>query len=74
VSQNLPRCRQLLGVSPAATTAIPEKRDWVHRLMALTGRDPLLCPACKQGRLARIHTFGLSLPPREKTPPKVRAP
>ena len=73
-SQNIQRCRQLLGVSPATTTSIPETHDWVHLLMALTGRDPLLCPVCKQGHLVRIHTLGLSLPPREKAPPKDRPP
>ena len=50
--QNLSRCRELLGLCPCLPPA-PEKtsRDL---LLELTGVDPSLCPACKQGTLVIV--------------------
>ena len=66
-TQKLARCRELLGVAPAAEEAeeAKTKPDWVERLRALTGRDPLACPKCEQGRLVRIQTIS---PPSRGNP------
>ena len=49
-SENLARCRQLLGVhvEPPDT---PERESWQEILERLTGIDPTLCPVCGEGRL-----------------------
>ena len=66
-AEKLARCRELLGVAPAAEDAeeAKTKPDWVERLRALTGRDPLACPKCEQGRLVRIQTLS---PPSRGNP------
>ena len=69
----LERCRQLLGVAAAAKAEEAEeteeegqaKPDWAERLRALTGRDPLACPKCEQGRMACIRTLS---PPARAAP------
>ena len=50
-TQNLERCRELLGVSnePPASQAAndedSESESWDERMLRLTGVDPMLCPA-----------------------------
>jgi hypothetical protein len=57
-AKNLQLCRQLLNVKEqAADTRTPEKQDWAERLLALTGKDPLKCPKCQQGRLIHIKSL-----------------
>jgi hypothetical protein len=67
-TEKLKRCRQLLGV-PAGENAMEKqtKPDWVELLRELTGRDPLACPKCEHGRLARVRT----LDPLPRTDPKI---
>jgi hypothetical protein len=69
-AQMLERCRQMLGVATAA--AVEEnaeeaktKPDWVELLRALTGRDPLACPKCEQGRLSCVRVLS---PPARAAP------
>jgi hypothetical protein len=66
-AQKLARCRELLGVAATAESADEgqAKPDWVERLRALTGRDPLACPKCEQGRLACIRILS---PPARAAP------
>ena len=66
-AEKLARCRELLDVMPAAKNMDEEetKLDWMDLLRVLTGRDPLACPKCEQGRLVRIQTLN---PPTRDNP------
>ena len=57
-TENLARCRELLGV--VAPTAEPQ-RDYRERHRQLTGEDPLRCPQCGIGQMLRIAV----LPPAQ---------
>jgi hypothetical protein len=46
-------CRQFLGADEPP--AIGEKQ-WPELFLALTGKDPTICPKCKRGRLVRKRT------------------
>ena len=46
--EDLARCRELLG-APSPPTHKPE--SWVAAFTRIFGRDPLLCPVCKIGRM-----------------------
>jgi len=50
-TENLARCRELLGVV-APTTEL--QRDYRERYRQLTGEDPLRCPRCRIGQMLRI--------------------
>lgn len=50
-TENLARCRELLGV--VAVTAEPQ-RDYRERYQQLTGKDLLRCPQCQVGQMLRI--------------------
>jgi hypothetical protein len=55
--RDLARCWHLLGVvSPQEPPAREERESWSELLERLTGIDPTLCPACRQGhfRLRRV--------------------
>jgi len=56
---DLPRCRQLLGLSPEIPKPPPQAAP--ERLKNLTGLDPALCPHCKKGSLQFVR----DLPPLE---------
>jgi hypothetical protein len=50
-AENLARCRKLL----AMPEPVPQhQRDYQQRYQELSGRDLLLCPHCKTGRMIRI--------------------
>jgi putative transposase/transposase-like zinc-binding protein len=51
--RDLALCRQLLGVAKPAEESRreAERESWSELLKRLTGRDPALCPECRQGRL-----------------------
>lgn len=69
--QNLERCRDLLhGSSIAPATIAADSEGWVATYQRIFGRDPLLCPACKQGRL----TVHLPLPSARLGQPPPSAP
>jgi hypothetical protein len=54
--------RRLLAQTTSAgtlSTPQPEPLTWDERLLALTGVDPMLCPACG----ARLHRYPRALPP-----------
>lgn len=70
-AEKLALCRKLLNMPEECREQIPQKLDWVDLLITLTGKDPLLCPKCQQGRLVRIQT----LPATASAPaPHTRAP
>jgi hypothetical protein len=48
--QMIARARQLLA-DPAPLPAKPIREPWPELFRRLTGRDPLQCPFCKEGRL-----------------------
>jgi hypothetical protein len=48
--QLIARARQLLA-DPAPPAPQPTRESWQDLFRRLTGRDPLQCPFCKQGRL-----------------------
>jgi hypothetical protein len=48
-NKKLKKCQELLGVSDSETAE--ERLIWAELLKKITGIDPFLCPACKQGRL-----------------------
>jgi hypothetical protein len=48
-SARLARCREILGATPVAKPSASE--PWDQAVKRLFGRDPLLCPACKQARM-----------------------
>jgi len=56
---NLARCRQLLGVVqlPPGSMCAPQ-RDAAALFQTLTGDSLTRCPACRQGPLRRLETFG----------------
>ena len=61
--QRLQRCRTLLADgTESGEAAPPQPTDWPSVLLRLTGSDPLKCPRCPHGRLARIG-------PVERAPP-----
>jgi len=51
--QNLPRCRELLGVSEAVPE--PDELDARELLLELTGLDIATCPSCKSGTMVVIR-------------------
>lgn len=53
-ARNIKRCRELLGASEPAPIERYDEMEWDERYLALTGHDPLLCPACKKGRLELV--------------------
>ena len=57
--ENLARCRELLAV-PEPTP--PPPRDYRERCLQLTWHDPLQCPKCTNGRMARIALLPISRP------------
>lgn len=72
-AKKLALCRDLLNVPEESYEKIPLKQDWVDLLIALTGKDPLLCPECQQGRLVRIQAIApiaSAQTPASRSPPK----
>jgi hypothetical protein len=49
--RDLARCRHLLGVESSQEPAREERESWSELLERLTGIDPTLCPACRQGHV-----------------------
>jgi hypothetical protein len=53
VPTKLARCRELLGETPATSSARETRlRTWLERVLEWTGQDPRVCPHC-QGPLTR---------------------
>jgi len=50
-------CRSLLNVCEVVETKNVSTQDWTVRFEALTGKDPLLCPKCKFGKLKCIRNL-----------------
>jgi len=63
--QKIARCRELLGAppQPAANPDAPHE-SWPALMLRLTGKDPTLCPHCRNGRLVVKE----SIPPAPPTP------
>jgi hypothetical protein len=53
--EKLARCRQLLGMPPAAKS--PEPQDYRDRHEELTGASLRECPVCHCGRMFTLETF-----------------
>ena len=78
--KNVEHCRALLGVLPAKPDpegdgdGDQEAEAWEEQLQRLTGIDPSLCPACKEGRLVYLKKL-VRQPARFSAPePLGRAP
>ena len=57
-AKKLKQCRELLNVRDAsAHPETKEPRTWVDLLIDITGNDPLKCPKCRRGHLARLRTL-----------------
>jgi hypothetical protein len=56
--QLIARARQLLD-NPAPPVAEPTREPWPDLFRRLTGRDPLQCPFCKEGRLNIVSLSNL---------------
>ena len=63
-SENLERCRRLLGVTPGADAteagasqeSTGDDESLEEEILRLTGLDPLQCPVCGKGRLLLLET------------------
>ena len=55
---NLARCRQLLGAAPEALAICAHQHDAHALFQTLTGDSLTRCPACQQGQLRPLETFG----------------
>jgi hypothetical protein len=51
---NLDRCRRLLGRPPRRRSDRRPRESALELLERLTGIDPALCPACRQGRFRLV--------------------
>jgi hypothetical protein len=58
-TENLARCRELLGV--LAPMAEPQ-RDYHERYRQLIGEDPLRCPQCRIGQMLRTAVLPAQVP------------
>jgi len=67
-ARKLARCRDLLNVREAHCEN-PEKHNWVQLLIALTDKDPLQCPNCKEGRMVPVHNLDPTPYLRTRPPP-----
>jgi len=52
-TEKLERARELLDIEPPEATDSSE--TWEERCQRLTGRDPTLCPECRQGRMICVE-------------------
>ena len=67
-TEKLELCRSHLGAPEPPPL---ERQNWPDLVLSLTGKDPLLCPHCKRGRLVCTS----ALPPSKPAPlPATRAP
>jgi hypothetical protein len=73
-TKNLEECRSLLqaGHVVSSSSQRDKSEDWVQSFERIFGRDPLLCPACGEGRLVPLALLPFQaqpLPPR--SPPQL---
>jgi hypothetical protein len=67
--QRLARARTLLGTPAPPKPSPPQHESWQDSYRRLVGKDPLLCPACRVGRLVVVADIPPSpLPPRTTSP------
>ncbi len=65
----LARARRLLGSPAPPQPSRTRNESWHDTYRRLVGKDPLLCPACRVGRLVVVAEIPLSpLPPRTSSP------
>jgi len=50
--EKLAQCRAALHVDPPREEEAMEDTSWHAVVQRLTGKDPLLCPCCRKGRLS----------------------
>lgn len=67
-AKNIARIRTLLGVPETPGSDAPDKADWAALLEALTGKDPLRCPHCGQGRLVTVQVLEPSCDAHARAP------
>jgi len=71
--KDLQRCRELLDAGQSVTAVPPgatDDHDWVDAFQRIFGIDPLLCPACGEGRLSLRSSLPRPEPP-PRAPPEV---
>ncbi len=68
-AQRLDLCRRLLDAPCAPRPTPEEKSSWADTYERLVGRDPLLCPHCRLGRLVVVAT----IPPTAVQPSAVHS-
>jgi len=56
-ARKLERCRELLGMAPAAPTSADPPADYRDRFKALTGRSLRECPHCRTGAMVVINSI-----------------
>jgi hypothetical protein len=67
--QRLARARTLLGTPAPREPSPPQRESWQDSYRRLVGKDPLLCPACRVGRLVVVADIPPSpLPPKTSSP------
>ena len=70
--RRLARARSLLGMPAPPEPAQAEHESWQDAYRRIVGRDPLLCPTCRVGRLVVVN----QIPPLARSPrtPASRSP
>jgi hypothetical protein len=66
---DLEQCRVLLANDHVQAALQAKSEDWITSFQRIFGEDPLLCPACRKGRLLIQLPFLLSSPPDPVSPP-----
>jgi hypothetical protein len=67
--EKIARCRELLAAPTPKPP--PEQESGCEKLLRLTGKDLLRCPACGEGRMIRIDEIPR---PQRRSPHPIRAP
>ena len=73
-TRRLDLCRRLLGAPCDPKPTPKEKPSWTDTYERLVGRDPLLCPYCRVGRLVIVATIPPSASRAAAVHPAPRAP
>jgi hypothetical protein len=61
--------RRLLGTPASPEPSQAKRESWQDTYRRLVGKDPLLCPACRVGRLVVVADIPRSpIPPRTSSP------
>ena len=72
-ARKLARCRELLNVREPDCEN-PEKQNWVQLLIVLTGKNPLQCPNCEEGRMVPVQNLDPAPYLSTRSPPRAPSP